>query len=118
MCLMQTDFPVPEGPRIVVMLVLGDRHVEPGRIWLRPNDLWTSMNSTASLVPVGRCLPVCQRYSSVRLGAHAHPPMGAFGFAPQKICVPSMPIRCTITMFSTIDFAVAVPTPTGPPLAV
>ena len=26
-----------------------------------------------------------------------------------------MPTRCTITVLSTIDFAVAVPTPTGPP---
>src|SRR5262249_26350428 len=54
----------------------------------------------------------------VGLFAHRHPPMGARGFAPQKICVPSIPIRCTSTMFSTIDFAVAVPTPTGPPDAV
>jgi hypothetical protein len=29
-----------------------------------------------------------------------------------------MPMMCTKTMFSTIDFAVAVPTPTGPPEAV
>jgi hypothetical protein len=28
-----------------------------------------------------------------------------------------MPMMCTETMFKTIDFAVAVPTPTGPPLA-
>jgi hypothetical protein len=32
--------------------------------------------------------------------------------------VPTIPTMCTITVFSTIDFAVAVPTPTGPPLAV
>ena len=42
---------------------------------------------------------------------------GLVGFAPQKSCVPSIPMRCTSTMFSTIDFAVAVPTPTGPPPA-
>ena len=42
------------------------------------------------------------------------PPIGARGFLPQKICVPSIPTRCTATVFSTIDFAVAVPTPTGP----
>ena len=46
----------------------------------------------------------------------SHPPMGARGLAPQKIWVPSIPMRCTSTMFSTMDFAVAVPTPTGPPL--
>ena len=40
------------------------------------------------------------------------------GFDPQKICVPTMPMMCTITVLSTIDFAVAVPTPTGPPPAV
>ena len=49
--------------------------------------------------------------------AHAQPPIGARALAPQKICVPSMPIMCTSTMFSTIDLAVALPTPTGPPLA-
>ena len=38
--------------------------------------------------------------------------------APQKICVPTMPMMWTITVLSTIDLAVAVPTPTGPPLAV
>jgi hypothetical protein len=48
---------------------------------------------------------------------HRHPPIGARGFAPQKSCVPSIPMRWTSTMFRTIDFAVAVPTPTGPPPA-
>ena len=48
---------------------------------------------------------------------HAHPPIGARGLAPQKSWVPSIPMRCTSTMFRTIDFAVAVPTPTGPPPA-
>ena len=46
------------------------------------------------------------------------PPIGARGLAPQNSCVPSIPMRCTSTMLSTIDFAVAVPTPTGPPLGV
>src|SRR3954469_18875427 len=44
-----------------------------------------------------------------------HPPMGARGFAPQKSCVPSAPMRWTRTRLRTIDLAVAVPTPTGPP---
>ena len=48
----------------------------------------------------------------------SQPPIGALGFDPQKIWVPTIPTRWTITVFSTIDFAVAVPTPTGPPLAV
>ena len=43
------------------------------------------------------------------------PPIGARGFDPQKTCVPSIPMICTSTAFITIDFAVAVPTPTGPP---
>jgi hypothetical protein len=46
------------------------------------------------------------------------PPMGALGLAPQKTRVPIIPMMCTRTMFKTIDFAVAVPTPTGPPEAV
>ncbi len=118
MCLMQTDFPVPDGPRIIEILSSGIDMFSPRRIWLRPNDLWTSTNSTAAGAPVGRCSPVCHRNSSVRALPLLHPPIGARGLAPQKTCVPSMPIRCTSTMLSTIDFAVAVPTPTGPPLAV
>jgi hypothetical protein len=50
--------------------------------------------------------------------ASSQPPIGARGFAPQKIWVPSIPMMWTETMLTTIDFAVAVPTPTGPPLAV
>lgn len=46
-----------------------------------------------------------------------YPPMGARGFWPQKICVPSAAINCTSTRLSTIDLAVALPTPTGPPSA-
>ena len=163
MCLMQTDLPVPEGPRIIEILSSGMPRLSPRRILLRPNALCTSTNSTASGTPVGRCLPVCHWYSSsspsagrrtgsrvtaacagassrgrsgslgsgsrgfgsgppsrrisggLRSSATRQPPIGALGFAPQKIWVPSMPIRCTSTMFSTIDFAVAVPTPTGPP---
>ena len=117
MCLMQTDFPVPDGPRIIEILSSGIAMFSPRRILLRPNALWTSTNSTASGRRSGaacRCASGTRR--SVR--AHPHPPIGALGFAPQKTCVPSMPIRCTSTMLSTIDFAVAVPTPTGPPLAV
>ena len=49
---------------------------------------------------------------------HPQPPIGARGFAPQKTRVPSIPITCTKTMFRAIDFAVAAPTPTGPPEAV
>src|SRR5207248_9961314 len=48
---------------------------------------------------------------------HRYPPIGALGFAPQKSCVPSMLTKCTPTMVRTIDWAVALPTPTGPPLA-
>ena len=48
---------------------------------------------------------------------HRQPPIGARGLAPQKICVPTIPMTCTSTRLSTIDFAVALPTPTGPPPA-
>src|SRR3954451_14221561 len=47
-----------------------------------------------------------------------HPPIGALGFAPQKTRVPNIEMTWTRTMLSTIDVAVAVPTPTGPPDAV
>jgi hypothetical protein len=42
-----------------------------------------------------------------RSRASYHPPIGALGFAPQKTWLPSIPIRCTSTMFRIIDFAVA-----------
>ena len=170
MCLMQTDLPVPDGPRIIEILPSGRPMFRPRRIWLRPNALWTSMNSTASghagraLEPgvplvlvvgvrarrvatgaarrrlrrrqrVERCAPAAARRSALGVAAlapalgacllrlvvsllgHRHPPIGARGLAPQNSWVPSIPMRCTSTMLSTIDFAVAVPTPTGPPLA-
>src|SRR3954469_23488219 len=64
MCLMQTDFPVPEGPRIIEILSFGIPMFRPRRILLRPNALWTSTNSTASSTPDARFLPVCHWYSS------------------------------------------------------
>src|SRR3954469_5137709 len=67
MCLMQTDFPVPEGPRIIEILSFGMPMFRPRRILLRPNALWTSTNSTASSTPDGRFLPVCHLYSSSSL---------------------------------------------------
>src|SRR5215813_5607108 len=72
MCLMQTDFPVPEGPRIIEILSFGMPMFRPRRILLRPNALWTSTNSTASSTPDGRFLPVCHLYSSSWIS-------GAFG---------------------------------------
>ena len=69
---------------------------------------------------VGSAYRLPRPCSPIRSGPSdtTHPPIGARGFAPQKTCVPSIPTRCTSTMLSTIDLAVAVPTPTGPPLAV
>src|SRR3954454_21574658 len=64
MCLMQTDFPVPDGPRIIEILSFGMSVFRPRRILLRPNALWTSTNWTISSTPDARFLPVCQRYSS------------------------------------------------------
>src|SRR4051812_13941863 len=64
MCLMQTDLPVPDGPRIIEILPSGMPMLSPRRILLRPNALCTSTNSTASGTPVGRWAPVCHWYSS------------------------------------------------------
>src|SRR5215210_3501815 len=64
MCLMHTDFPVPDGPRIIEILSSGMPMFRPRRILLRPNALCTSTNSTASGAPEGRFLPVCHLYSS------------------------------------------------------
>ena len=72
MCLMHTDFPVPDGPRIIEILPSGRPMFRPRRILLRPKALWTSMNSTASGTPVGRLSPVCQWYSSL-LARRARP---------------------------------------------
>ena len=64
MCLMHTDFPVPDGPRIIEIFPSGMPMFRPRRILLRPKALWTSMNSIASGTPVGRFSPVCHWYSS------------------------------------------------------
>src|SRR5215218_777686 len=64
MCLMQTDLPVPEGPRIIEIWLSGRPRLSPFRTRLRPNALTTSMNSTASSEPCSRVLPVCHWYSS------------------------------------------------------
>ena len=76
-----------------------------------------------------RCLVGSSDLSSVLVGSSSsiaprlarllrQPPIGARGLAPQKTSVPIIPMMWTKTMFRTIDFAVAVPTPTGPPEAV
>src|SRR3954451_22620062 len=64
MCLMQTDFPVPDGPRIIEILSFGMPMLRPRRILLRPKALCTSTNSTASSTRDERFLPVCHWYSS------------------------------------------------------
>ena len=58
-----------------------------------------------------------RRQSSCEGRGHRQPPIGARGLAPQKTWVKIIPIRCTSTRLTTIDLAVAVPTPTGPPEA-
>ena len=50
-------------------------------------------------------------------GNPGQPPIGARGLPPQKIWVVSRPMRWMPTMLATIAFAVARPTPTGPPPA-
>ena len=59
MCLMQTDLPVPEGPRIIEIWFSGSPMFRPRRTWLRPKDLCTSMNSIASVDPWSRLVPEC-----------------------------------------------------------
>src|ERR671925_237575 len=64
MCLMQTDLPVPDGPRIIEIWLSGRPRLRPFSTRLRPKALTTSMNSTASSEPCSRFLPVCHWYSS------------------------------------------------------
>src|SRR3954452_6795208 len=64
MCLMHTDLPVPDGPRIIEIWLSGRPRFSPLSTRLRPNALTTSMNSTASSEPCSRVLPVCHWYSS------------------------------------------------------
>src|SRR3954454_10911791 len=65
MCLMHTDLPVPDGPRIIEILLSGRPMFRPRRILLRPNALWTSTNSSASSPPFGRSRwPLCHLNSS------------------------------------------------------
>src|SRR5829696_3849753 len=65
MCLMHTDLPVPEGPRIIEIWLSGSPRLRPFSTRLRPKALTTSMNSTASSEPCSRFVPVCHWYSSV-----------------------------------------------------
>ena len=64
MCLMQTDLPVPDGPRIIEIWFSGRPMFSPRSTWLRPNDLCTSMNSIASGCSDGRIVPVWYANSS------------------------------------------------------
>src|SRR5690242_12938408 len=65
MCLMHTDLPVPEGPRIIEIWPSGMPRLRPLRTVLRPKVFLTSMNSTASDSALdGRLRPVCHLYSS------------------------------------------------------
>src|SRR5262245_40665778 len=108
--------PRPGRPQDHRDLVVRDLHVEPAQDLVAPErlvDVDELHRGGRSRRPLLAGVPAIFVFFG-----HRHPPMGARGLAPQKICVPSIPIRCTSTMFSTIDFAVAVPTPTGPPDAV
>jgi len=87
-----------------------DRH--PSRIF---DKLGVSSRAAAASL-LARSQPIEQ--TSETSDGSAQPPIGARGFAPQNTCDPIMPIRCTSTMLRIIDFAVAQPTPTGPPEAV
>src|SRR5215217_4770729 len=99
-------------------LVVGDAEVEAAKDLVAAERL-VHLDELDGILDAGRALltgvPLILVVVRARVGHCGQPPMGARGFAPQKIWVPSMPIRCTSTMLSTIDLAVAVPTPTGPP---
>ena len=56
MCLMHTDLPVPDGPRIIDTIPSGRPMFSPRRMCVRPNALYVSMNSTASGRPDGYTL--------------------------------------------------------------
>src|SRR5580704_15046813 len=71
MCLMQTDFPVPEGPRIIETWPSGRPRFSPRRTRLEPKALWTSTNSIASGTFVGRFVPVWNWKSSSSAGSIA-----------------------------------------------
>ena len=90
------------------------RSLQRAELLLEPRDLVAQRASRAGLVDQWRGDEGYGRKVTVM----SQPPIGAFGLKPQKTCVPSMPIRWTPTVLKTIDFAVAVPTPTGPPDAV
>ena len=62
MCLMQTDLPVPDGPRIIEIWLSGMPKLRPFRIVVRPKLFLTSMNSTASVEPWSRLVPECHLY--------------------------------------------------------
>ena len=59
MCLMHTDLPVPDGPRIIEIWLSGMPKFRPLRIVVRPKDFLTSMNSIASVEPWSRLRPEC-----------------------------------------------------------
>ena len=174
MCLMQTDFPVPDGPRIIEIWSFGRPRFRPLRIGVAAERLLDvdeldgvggAVLAGAPAVPLVGVLALARLLADVvghllvadgaRAGCRScggpaarpprrllpvarverplpsapplsllaqasllvlrQPPIGALGFDPQKICVPTIPTTWTSTVFSTIDFAVAVPTPTGPP---
>jgi hypothetical protein len=124
--LLQLRQPQQAGTRAQVVSRAGDPGANPargygrGQLALQAGDLLLQAPPGRTLVDRdGERLGRERRGGdgTIEDGGHSQPPMGARGFAPQKTCVPNIPMRCTRTMLSTIDFAVAVPTPTGPPLA-
>ena len=83
----------------------------------RSRRAWIELSIEPLMPVVDRALDRGRSTSPGAVGPD-QPPIGARGLAPQNSCVPSMPMMCTETRLTTIDLAVATPTPTGPPLAV
>jgi hypothetical protein len=112
--------PGARGPEDHRDLPLGDAHVQAAQDLVAAEGLVDvdELHGVGDAAgPLGAGVPA-ELVVRASLFVHGHPPIGALGLAPQNNCVPSIPMMCTSTRLSTIDFAVAVPTPTGPPPAV
>jgi len=97
-------------PLVLLLHALGCRLalLEPARVELPARDRPSAPRSARSTPPSA---PSPSRLSRVRsssaISLSHQPPIGARGFDPQKTWVPSIPTRCTSTVFNTMDLAVA-----------
>ena len=100
MCLMHTDFPVPDGPRIIVIIPSGMPRLRPSSTVLRPNALHDvdELDRVLAAVVADRAvegellclggaladpLPQVDLFS----GLSAHSPLGALALAHLSPCL-------------------------------